>query len=306
MTKVENIRKELKEKLLNNGVIEVIGAHNALGAKMAERYDFDAVWASGFEISASYAKPDANILTMTEFLAAAKQMAQSTNLPVIADCDTGFGDLNNVSHMVREYEAAGISAICIEDKKFPKTNSFVPNRQKLEDINVFCEKIVAAQNAKSDENFIVIARIESLIAGQGMEDALVRASAYKQAGADMILIHSKKDTADEVFEFSKNFGNQLPLAVVPTTYPKVSVKELQENNINMVIYANQCLRSSLNAMGQMLSTLKMSGNLSSIENMICSMSEIFELQGMNKMIEEEKLIREKTNQKVKDSFIQYN
>ncbi|HGA1024561.1 TPA: isocitrate lyase/phosphoenolpyruvate mutase family protein [Bacillus cereus] len=306
MTKIENIRKELKEKLLTNGVIEVIGAHNALGAKMAERYDFDAVWASGFEISASYAKPDANILTMTEFLAAAKQMAQSTNLPVIADCDTGFGDLNNVSHMVREYEAAGISAICIEDKKFPKTNSFVPNRQKLEDINVFCEKIVAAQNAKSDENFIVIARIESLIAGQGMEDALARAEAYKQAGADMILIHSKKDTADEVFEFSEKFKNQLPLAVVPTTYPKVSVKELQENNINMVIYANQCLRSSLNAMGQMLSTLKMSGNLSSIENMICSMSEIFELQGMNKMIEEEKLIREKTNQKVKDSFIQYN
>ncbi|MED4590501.1 isocitrate lyase/phosphoenolpyruvate mutase family protein [Priestia flexa] len=292
----ELIRKNFREKLFNNKqVVQAVGAHDALGARLIEKFEFDAIWASGLEISASQAKPDANILTMTEFLDAAKKMAYSTSLPIIADCDTGFGDLNNVIRTVQEYENAGIAAICIEDKKFPKTNSFVPGRQKLEDINTFCEKIVAAQNAKKDPNFLIIARIESLIAGEGMEAALERANAYKAAGADVILIHSKKSTPAEIFTFSNSWQGGLPLVVVPTTYPNVSIKELEQNNISMTIYANQGLRASIKAVEQMLKTLKISGNLNDIDEYLCDVKDIFEVQGMNDMIANEKFIKQKVD-----------
>jgi phosphoenolpyruvate phosphomutase len=278
-----NVRAELRSKLVKNNVLQVMGAHNGLGARLIQKHGFDAVWASGFEISASHAKPDANILTMTEFLSAVEQMTES-QIPVIADCDTGFGDLNNVRRMVKEYEKANVSAICIEDKLFPKTNSFIPGRQKLETIERFCEKIYAAQQTKIDQNFMVIARIESLIAGEGLENALERAHAYKNAGADMILIHSKKSNPKEIFEFCNRWNSRLPVAIVPTTYPDVTISDLHKNKIKMVIYANQALRAAIKAMDSVLETLKKDGTIKNVSPQLTSMEEIFELQGMNDMI----------------------
>ena len=201
---IENKCKKFKS-LFKKKLIRIVGAHDGLGAKLIGEAGFDGVWASGLEISASYGLPDANILTMTEYLERAVEMNEATSLPVIADCDTGYGNVNNVIYMVEKYEKAGIAAICIEDKLFPKVNSFIEGRQDLADIDEFCGKIRAVKNTQKNPDFMVIARVEALIAGWGMKEALKRANAYSESGADAILIHSKKKDKKEILEFCKKF-----------------------------------------------------------------------------------------------------
>lgn len=283
MTKLKKIRN----LFASHKLIRVMGAHNALSAKLVERSGFDAVWASGLEISTSYALPDANILTMTDFFNVASSMNEAVNIPVIADCDTGYGNSNNVIHLVKKYEAAEIAAVCIEDKLFPKVNSFIPGRQELASIAEFVGKILAAKNAQNDPDFLVIARVEALIAGWGMGEALKRAHAYIDAGADAILIHSKSKTPDEIFEFVDKWNNRAPLVVVPTKYYKVTAKELQEKQISMVIYANHGIRASISAMSEVFSSVYNSGSTAAVEDKIATLEEVFELQGMPQMKESE-------------------
>ena len=282
-----NKTRKLRELFNSNKLIRVMGAHNALGAKLVEKSGFDAVWASGLEISTSYALPDANILTMTDFFNAASSMNEAVNIPVIADCDTGFGNSNNVIHLVRKYEAAEIAAVCIEDKLFPKVNSFIPGRQELASIAEFVGKIFAAKNAQNGPDFMVIARVEALIAGWEMEEALKRAHAYTDAGADAILIHSKSGSPGEIYEFVDKWHNQAPLVVVPTKYYDVTTEELQEKRISMVIYANHGIRASISAMSEVFSSVYTSGGTASVEDKIATLDEVFELQGMPQMKESE-------------------
>ncbi|MFC1590745.1 phosphoenolpyruvate mutase [Candidatus Omnitrophota bacterium] len=279
--------KLLRELFLKKGLIRIVGAHDALGAKLAEKHGFHGVWSSGLEISTSHAVPDANILTMTEFLSAAGSMNDAVSLPIIADCDTGYGNSNNVIQMVRKYEAAGIAAVCIEDKHFPKVNSFIPGRQQLASVAEFVGKIMAAKNAQKTEEFMVIARVEALIAGWGMDEALKRAHAYADAGADAILIHSKAPDASEIAGFTGRWGDRAPLVVVPTTYPSVTVKELECMGVKMVIYANQGIRAAISAMDNILPQILRDGTTSRVEKEIAPMSEVFEIQGMSRMKEEE-------------------
>ena len=131
----------LKEKIQEGDLIRIVGAHNGLTAKLVEEAGFEGVWSSGFEISTSHAVPDANILTMTDFLNAATEMAHTVSIPVVADCDTGYGNSNNVMHMVKMFECAGVAAVCIEDKKFPKVNSFISGRQELAPIAVLYRQL---------------------------------------------------------------------------------------------------------------------------------------------------------------------
>lgn len=282
-----NKTKKLRELFNSNRLIRVMGAHNALGAKLVEKSGFDAAWASGLEISTSCALPDANILTMTDFLNAASSMNEAVNIPIVADCDTGFGNSNNVIHLVGKYEAAGIAAVCIEDKLFPKVNSFIPGRQELASIAEFVGKILAAKNAQNDPDFMVIARVEALIAGWEMEEALKRAHAYTDAGADAILIHSKSGSPGEIYEFVDKWHNQAPLVVVPTKYYDVTTEELQEKRISMVIYANHGIRASISAMSEVFSSVYTSGGTASVEDKIATLDEVFELQGMPQMKESE-------------------
>jgi phosphoenolpyruvate phosphomutase len=283
MTKLKKIRN----LFASHKLIRVMGAHNALSAKLVEKSGFDAVWASGLEISTSYALPDANILTMTDFFNVASSMNEAVNIPVIADCDTGYGNSNNVIHLVKKYEAAEIAAVCIEDKLFPKVNSFIPGRQELASIAEFVGKILAAKNAQNDPDFFVIARVEALIAGWGMEEALKRAHAYIDAGADAILIHSKSQTPDEILEFVEKWNNRASLVVVPTKYYKVTAKELQEKRISMAIYANHGIRASIRAMSEVFSSVYNSGSTAAVEDKIATLDEVFELQGMPQMKESE-------------------
>lgn len=264
-----------------------MGAHDALSAKLAESAGFDAIWASGLEISTSHGVPDANILTMSDFLQAANLMNEAVSVPIIADCDTGFGNSANVMHMVKKYEASGIAAVCIEDKHFPKLNSLVAGRQELAPLAEFVGKILAAKNAQQDSNFMVIARVEALIAGWGMGEALKRANAYIEAGADAILVHSKSKTIDEIMEFVKCWKNRAPLVVIPTTYFNVRVEELESMKIKMVIYANQGIRAAIRAMQDTFTQIYREGSSASIENKIASLKKVFEIQGMSKMQEDE-------------------
>ena len=287
MSKSEILRKDLESK----SILKVGGAFDAMSAKLVEINAFDAIWAGSFAISATHALPDASILTMTEFLNASSNMEEACDIPIIADCDTGFGGPSNVSHMIKKYEKAGIAAVCIEDKTFPKQNSFLENsKQELLPEKEFVAKIIAGKEAKENPNFMIIARTEALISGMGMKEAIKRANAYEKAGADAILIHSKRDSPEEVFEFSESWGGSLPLVVVPTSYPTVKLDELISHNIKMIIYANQTLRVAYASISKTLKQLKNSSSISNVSEDLSSMQEIFQLQEMYNIKKQEKEI----------------
>ena len=290
LSQCENLQKDLESK----SIVKVCGAYDSMSAKLVEFYGFDAVWAGSFAISAIHNVPDASILTMTEFFTAASNMAHACEIPVIADCDTGYGDATNVRYMVKKYENAGIAGICIEDKTFPKQNSLLEggNNQLLSEKD-FAAKILAANEAKQNKAFTIIARIEALISGMGIEQALKRAYAYEKAGADLILIHSKKITPEEIFEFSDSWKGSTPLVVIPTTYYSVNVDELIEHKIKMVIYANQTLRAAHFALSKLLKQMKNANNMSQLQNQMSSMDDIFKLQEMYDVKSQEKSIEEK-------------
>jgi phosphoenolpyruvate phosphomutase len=282
----------LRAALSGDKPVMAIGGHDGLSAKLAEEAGFGAVWASGLEISTSAAVPDANILTMTDFLRAAREMNSATRLPIVADCDTGFGNSNNVIHMVRQYEAGGIAAVCIEDKLFPKVNSFVPGRQELATTWEFAGKIMAAKNSQELPDMIVIARLESLIAGYTVDDALRRAEAYHRAGADMILIHSKSKTPDQILDFLKRWDRQSPVAVVPTTFPQLTIDDWQSVGVNLVIFANHGMRAAIRAVEETYAKIMAAGSTASVEDEIAPMSKVFDLQGMPAMkVDEERFLK---------------
>mgnify|MGYP001193471761 FL=1 len=288
-----SLNEILRKKLEGNSIIKVGGAFDAMSAKLVENSGFDAVWAGSFAISATHALPDASILTMTEFFDVASNMSSTCEIPIIADCDTGYGGPSNVRHMVRKYENAGISSICIEDKTFPKENSLLENgKNDLLSEKEFVAKILAAKEARSNKNFIIIARVEALISGAGMGEALKRATAYENAGADTILIHSKQKTPDEIFEFADSWKGSVPLVVVPTTYDSVKISELESHKIKMVIYANQTLRVAHMAMTGLLNELIKADHISDVKDKISTMQDIFNLQEMYDIKNKEKKLEE--------------
>ena len=227
-------------------------------------------------------------------LQVSKNMVDSCDIPIIADCDTGFGGPSNVSYLVKQYEQAGVAGISIEDKIFPKQNSLLENgKQELLSEKDFVAKIIAGKEAKTDQDFMIIARTEALIAGFGIDEALKRATAYENAGADAILIHSKSNSPKEIFEFCDLWKGNVPLVVVPTSYGSVTIDQLISHNIKMVIYANQTLRIAHKSMSQLLKKLKNANSLDEVNKEISSMEEIFELQKMFEIHSQEKDIEEK-------------
>jgi len=280
---------QLRKKLESNSIVKVGGAFDAMSAKLVENAGFDAVWAGSFAISATHALPDASILTMTEFFGVASNMSDACSIPIIADCDTGYGGPSNVSYLVKKYENAGISSICIEDKIFPKQNSLLKggNNELLSE-KEFVAKILAANEAKKDKDFLIIARVEALISELGMNEAIKRADAYEKAGADAILIHSKQKEPDEIFEFADTWKGNLPIVAIPTTYDNVRISDLHNHKIKMAIYANQTLRTSHAAMLRLLKEMKDAERISDVKEPMSTMNEIFELQEMYDIKNKEK------------------
>lgn len=279
-----NKARLLRELLRRPGPVVLAGAHNGLSARLVEQAGFDAVWASGFEISASHAVPDANILTMAENLAVAKNINDSVTIPVVADGDNGYGNAINVMRLVEECEKLGLAAVCLEDNVFPKRCSFYAGvKRELETIEEFVGKIRAAKRTQQNPDFIVIARTEALIAGWGLEEALKRARAYAEAGADLILIHSKSSSPHEIKQFAAAWTLATPLVAVPTTYHTATVAELAADGFKMVIFANHALRASIKAMRQTLQVLRQAQQGAAVEGMIAPLEEVYQLMGVDKL-----------------------
>jgi phosphoenolpyruvate phosphomutase len=271
--------------VLANGGLAASG-HDGLTARLVEDAGFDVVWASGLEISASYGVPDANILTMTEVLHRAANMAASVSTPVLADCDSGFGDVGNVVAMTRAFEAAGVAGVCIEDQTFPKVNSLADGPHDLVPVEHMMAKVYAAKQAQRSTDFVVVARTEALIAGGSVEEALHRARAYEQAGADALLIHSRRPTAAEIAAFCWRYCGRAPLIAVPTTYPATSAAELHAMGISLVIYANQTLRRAVRAIRETLASIRADGSAHGVDDQLCSIQDLFDLQGMGTLLRE--------------------
>jgi phosphoenolpyruvate phosphomutase len=277
----------LKRLLAERSPVVACGAHDALSARLIEQAGFDAVWASGFGLSAVRAVPDASILTMSETLDATRAMVEATSIPVIADCDTGFGNAINVMRTVADFEAAGVAAISIEDNVFPKRCSFYAGvARELVPAEEHARKVAAAKAAQTTADFVVIARTEALIAGWGKEEALSRARAYADAGADAVLIHSKHEDLSELAEVAASWDRDVPLVAVPTTYVGTSLRELSAAGFRLVIYANQPLRAAVTAMRDALASLR-SGATVALEERIAPLEDIYALVGLGDLKDNE-------------------
>ena len=284
-----NLMKKIQEKQF----VKVCGAFDVMSAKLAEMNDFDAIWASGFGISSARALPDAGIITMTELLDAVTFMAEACSIPVIADCDTGYGGPNNVAHLVKKFENAGIAGICIEDKTFPKENSlFKDGKQEMISKKDFVAKLIAAKNAKKNPDFVIIGRTEALIADLGVDEALDRATAYEKAGADIIFVHSRKKNPDEIFEFYEKWKGKTPLMAVPTAFPTVALDELKSRGVQMVVFAHQTTLAAFAAISDVVKQMSKIKSLSDLSTKLASMDDLFKLQGMHKIRDHENFIEE--------------
>ncbi|MDB5323527.1 MAG: Phosphoenolpyruvate phosphomutase [Phycisphaerales bacterium] len=283
MEKSKEIGKLLKEK----GQLLTIGAHDGLSGRLGQRAGFDAVWASGFEISASYGLPDANILDMTAHFEAACHINDAVSIPVIADCDNGYGNAVNAAYAARKLFRAGIAGICIEDNIFPKRCSFYDGTRELIPAKEHTLKVKACKDS-TDGQLFVIARTEALIAGYSLEDALDRAMSYADAGADAVLIHSKEKTPDQMIAFSKQWTRPTPLVAVPTTYDTISAAELGKLGYRIVIFANHGLRASIKAMEHAYAKLLPAGHASVLRDDIVSLQKVFELVGVKNLEESER------------------
>lgn len=276
-----NPGRELRNLFAGSGAVRAIGAHDALSARIATRQGFECIWASGLGISSVSALPDVGLISLNETADAVRRMRWTTSAPILVDADSGSEDPQVMRHIVRSLEDAGAGGLCIEDKQHPKRNSF-RNGNVLVPQKLFAQRITVATRGRVDPSFMVVARIESLIAGTGMEDALARAVAYAEAGADALLIHSKAGDASEVVRFATEFaslGLEIPLICIPTTYPRTTVELLHSAGYQMIIFANQLLRASVRAMVGAAEHVERAGSSSALEDDITTLGELFDLLG---------------------------
>ncbi|MCL2128779.1 MAG: phosphoenolpyruvate mutase [Treponema sp.] len=279
--------KRLKRLIESKPLVRIMEVHNGLTGLLIEKteavingvkQEFDAMWLSSLTDSTSKGKPDIEYVDLTSRLNTINDVLDVTTKPIVFDGDTG-GISEHFVYTVKSLERLGISAVIIEDKVGLKKNSLfgtdVPQTQDT--IENFCRKITFGKKAQVTDNFMIIARIESLILKNGIADALKRAEAYINAGADGIMIHSKEKTPDEILDFCRQynkFDNRKPLVVVPTTYNSITEQELSREGVNMVIYANHLLRSAYPAMLQTIKSILEFGRSYEIEEKLMPISEI--------------------------------
>lgn len=259
-------------------------AHNGISARIVEEAGFRGIWASGLAISAQFGVRDNNEASWTQVVDVLEFMTDVTRIPILLDGDTGYGNFNNMRRLVRKLEQRDVAGVCIEDKIFPKTNSFISGeRQPLADVAEFSGKIAAGKDSQSDPDFCIVARVEALIAGWDIAEALRRAEAYRRAGADAILIHSKLSRPDQILEFAREWANRAPLVIVPTKYYSTPVEVFRKAQISLVIWANHMIRGAVSAMQKVAAQIHRDESLIDIEDRIASVDEIFRLQGADEL-----------------------
>ena len=278
----------LKILLNSDGLEFIMEAHSGLSARIVEEAGFPAIWASGLSMSAALGVRDCNELSWTQVLEAVEFMRDATHLPILLDGDSGYGNFNNVRRLVRKLEQRGIDGVCIEDQVFPKRNSLSDGKKTLVDPEEFTGKIRAAKDTQRRSDFCVVARLEGFIAGAGLDEVLGRAHAYADAGADALLVHSKRTDADEVLAFAAQWTRTTPLVVVPTTFSQVPASLLGEAGFHTVIWANHSLRSSIAAMQATCRQIREEGSVSGILETIAPLGEVFRLQRAAELAEAER------------------
>jgi len=286
-----DIRRQTLRRLLSaKPISRFIETHNPISALIAEHASvhaagqvrqFDGFWSSSLADSTSRGKPDIESLDIRSRLSNVSDIFEVTTKPLIFDGDTGRKP-EHFSLNVRAMERLGVSAVIIEDKKGLKKNSMLGAEvgQTQEEIELFCEKIRAGLSARVGDDFMVFARIESLVLDQGMNDAIARAQAYTSAGADGIMIHSCKKTSDEVFEFARIFRKEfphVPLACIPTSYNTVTEDELVAHGFNIVIYSNQLSRAAYPAMQRVANEILRHGGAAEVDSQLMPISEFLDL-----------------------------
>lgn len=267
----------LRRALLSGRTMYFMEAHDGLSALIAQRSGFRALWASGLAISTAIGLRDASEICASEMLKVVERMAEVTTVPILVDVDAGYGNFNNLRLIARRLATYGVAGICVEDKLHPKLNSYCEGAHNLAEIEEFCGRLRAVRDDQGPDGVVIVARTETLIAGRPMDEALERAKAYSEAGADAILIHSKRQDAEEVIEFAARWRGELPLLAVPTTYYRTSAKVLQQAGVAGIIWANHSIRSAMRAMQQTCAEIKANDSIEPVETKVAAMSEIFEL-----------------------------
>ncbi len=260
-------------------------AHSGLSAKIVEEAGFAGIWASGLSMSAALGVRDNNEASWTQVLDVLEFMADATTLPILVDGDTGYGNFNNVRRLVRKLGERGIAGVCLEDKLFPKTNSFLGERQELAETAEFCGRLRAGKDAQTDDKFSIVARTEALISGHSMDEALRRAEAYHAAGADAILVHSKRKDATEIAGFMARWDRRCPIVIVPTMYYATPTDAFRQLGISLVIWANHLVRASISAMRETARSIAAAESLMDVEDRLTSVREIFKLTGNDELEE---------------------
>jgi len=278
----------LRSRLYDGELLFLMEAHDGLSARIADVEGFEAIWASGFSVSTALGVRDSDEATWSQLLGVVECMLDATSLPVVVDGDTGYGNFNTARRFVGRAERLGAAGVCLEDKVFPKVNSFVDADHQLEDIGSFTGKLRACKAEQADPDFCLIARTEALIAGQGMDEALRRATAYCEAGADAIFIHSRMAVADEIEEFTRRWGDARPLVISPTTYAATTPTDVfRRSGISSVIWANQSMRAAAAAMRSLCRELRASESDAGAGTELATLSEIFELMRYDELAEAE-------------------
>jgi phosphoenolpyruvate phosphomutase len=281
MKKTTQFRQLLKSKRLEF----LMEAHNGLSATIVEETGFKGIWASGLAISAALGVRDNNEASWTQVLEVVEFMSDATSIPILLDGDTGYGNFNNMRRLVRKLEQRGIAAVCIEDKLFPKTNSFINGEQQpLADMDEFAGKIKAVTDARMDPEFAVVARLEAFIAGWGLDEMLRRAHAYHEAGADALLIHSQKSSPDQILAFARSWDKPCPLVIVPTMYYSTPAEVFEQAGISMAIWANHNIRASISAMQSLCRRIHSERSVVNVEDQIVSVKEVFRLQRADELM----------------------
>lgn len=283
-------RKRLRQLINICSIVKTIEVHNGLTGLIAEKTvvedgegldQFDAMWISSLCDSTVKGKPDIELVDMTSRMRTIDEVMDVTTKPIILDGDTG-GLIEHFVYNIRTLERMGVSAIIIEDKVGLKKNSLFGTEveQTQDTIENFCKKIEIGKKSLRTEDFMIIARIESLILEKGMQDAIKRARAYVKAGADGIMIHSRRKNPDEIFEFCDIFrkeDRETPIVVVPTTYCETYESELSKHGINIIIYANQLTRSAFPAMEKTAKMILKNHRAREVENQLIPFKEIITL-----------------------------
>ncbi|APO70311.1 phosphoenolpyruvate phosphomutase protein (plasmid) [Rhizobium gallicum] len=272
---IEDPTKTLRDLIFSSHLSFLMEAHDGLSAAIAKQAGFKGLWASGLSISSALGYRDANEASWTEVVDVVERIADASGLPILVDGESGFGNFNNARLLAMKLLQRGGAGICLEDKAFPKRNSFVGDRHPLVDIGEFSGRLKAIKDTTGND-LVLVARIEALIAGYGLDEALARADAYADAGADAILIHSRKSDADEILAFTKQW-QKLPIVIVPTKYYRTPVSAYRDAGISTVIWANHAMRAAVAGMRAVCARIVAEESIAGIEPEVATLDEVFGL-----------------------------